>query len=182
MVARAGPDSLGYAESMRVIVRSAIVVACCGCGDKDFSPAELCAGAGEVSVELGHGTGADFTAFEAGEDVDIAIAPQGGYGVNVRVMTLGLVANNAVTLELSSTHLGESTGSFNWGEIPLYCLDDGHGLLWGAVVPFDPELFPDVESLSALDGEPIHMSVELVDAEGVQGSGSADVVAHLREQ
>lgn len=166
-------------QATRAVLLATLAV---GCGDKEHTPEELCAGEGDVAVALGHGTGAEFTAFEDGEDVDIAIAPQGGYGVNVRVQTLGLVANDIVTLVLSSSHRGEATGTFDWGEIPLYCLEDGHGLMWGAVVPFDPEIFPTVEDLAVLDGEPIHMAVEITDSRGEVGSGGADVVVHMPEQ
>lgn len=148
----------------------------------DYSVEQLCAGKGPVEVVLGQGTGADFEPFVAGEDIFITEAPQGGFGVTARASTTGLVTGAAVDVTLSSYLDGEPIGTFEWGYINLYCQDDGSGLLWGAVVPFDPDRFPDREALQELDGETITLELEAVDAAGDVGVGQVDVTVHLREQ
>ncbi|MCB9793263.1 MAG: hypothetical protein H6741_11095 [Alphaproteobacteria bacterium] len=152
-----------------------------GCGEREYTREELCAGEGPASLELGSGTGEVFDPFVDGQEVYISIAPQGGFGVTVRARSFGLIADAPVSLFLSSSHEGESTGTFEWGEIPLYCMDDGSGLLWGAVIPFAPELFPTEEDLEALDGELVTLEAEATDLSGEVVVGRSEVVVRLRE-
>lgn len=149
--------------------------------EREYTVEELCAGEGPSELVLGHGSGAEFAPFADGEDVTITLAPQGGYGVTVRARTLGALANAPVTLVMSSSWEGEPTGSFDWGQIPLYCQEDGHGLFFGAVVPLDPERFPTVEDLAVLEGERVTLEATITDARGVVVSGQAEVVLHLPE-
>ncbi|MCB9760932.1 MAG: hypothetical protein H6739_13925 [Alphaproteobacteria bacterium] len=152
-----------------------------GCGEKEYTVDELCAGEGPVEMTLGPGTGDGFTPFVEGEEVDIAIAPQGGYGIEVRASTLGLLTNRRVQVTVSSYWGDETTGTFLWGAQPLYCMEDGAGLMWGVVVPFDPELFPTVEDLAVLDGERVTLELVAVDEEGDQAVGQVEVIVRVQE-
>lgn len=181
------PRPGGYAEAVVMLTRAPALlllapVLLMSCGEKEYTPEELCAGEGPTSLILGGGSGEDFVPFEAGEETYITIAPQGGYGVTIRAQTTGLLTNAPAELVLSSYVDGELTGTFDWGQIPLYCQSEtGNGLLWGAVVPFDPEIFPTEEDLEVLDGETVLLVVEATGYAGDVATGEIEVVTLLRD-
>lgn len=154
------------------------------CGEPTIE--ELCAGEGEPEIVLGHGEGSAFTPFEPGEEVFITIAPQGGFGVTIRASTSGLYAGGGqgaapISLVLRSRWKGEPSGEFDWGDVVLYCTEDGSGLFWGAIVPLDPERFPTEADLEQLDGERVELEAEATDARGEVVIGVAEVTLRLRE-
>lgn len=154
------------------------------CGEPTVE--ELCAGEGDPQILLGHGEGSEFVPFEPGEEVFITIAPQGGFGVTVRAATSGLYAGAdqgaaPISLVLRSRWKGEPSGEFDWGDVVLYCMEDGSGLFWGAIVPLDPERFPTEADLEQLDGELVELEAEATDARGEVVIGAAEVTLRLRE-
>ncbi|MCK6525806.1 hypothetical protein L6R49_30760 [Myxococcota bacterium] len=154
------------------------------CGEPTIE--ELCAGEGDPALILGHGEGSEFVAFEPGEEVYITVAPQGGFGVTIRASTSGLYAGAdqgaaPISLVLRSRWKGEPSGEFDWGDVVLYCTEDGSGLFWGAIVPLDPEMFPTEADLEQLDGERVELEAEATDARGEVVIGVAEVTLRLRD-
>ncbi len=156
-----------------------LAVAACGGGDEPadtgYSVEELCAGAGPVSLEIGTGTGDEFFPLEDGDVVGLDVAPQGGFGVSVRVRTHGLVTGQPVGLLLEAERNGVNEGSFYIDSVLLYCQDDGSGLLWGVVVGLDTSIYATNDDLLALDGELIDLVVTATDVEGDVASGRVTV-------
>lgn len=150
-----------------------------GCIDgpeKDKSPIELlCEGEGDPSVELGIGAGSEFVSIEDGMKVGLDVAPQGGFGVSVRAKTTGLKADASVSVLLEPYINDEVAGSFLNEAVPLYCQDDGAGLLWGVVVGFNEDIFPTTDALLELNGELVDLTVVVTDSTGTTGSGLATV-------
>lgn len=147
-----------------------------GCvGPADPERDALCEGAGEPSVTLGTGAGHSFDALEDGAEVELDIAPQGGFGVSVRASTSGLRADEAVEVFLEPLIDGESAGSFVNPAVQLYCQDDGSGLLWGVVVGFDPAVYSDNDDLLALAGQEVTLQVTITDLDGDAALGEVTV-------
>ena len=109
------------------------------------------------------------------------VPPQGGYGLRFRASTLGLVTNNVVDLDMSTTVDGELIGEFLAEDWFVYCQDDGSGLLWGTATPIDEELFPSEADLEVLDGATALMRVTATDVEGDTATGEATVEMWLRD-
>lgn len=146
-----------------------------------WSPEQLCAGKGPVSMELGHGEGAEFEAFTADTENEIITPPQGGYGLTFRARTWGLVTNNVLSLDMSTLVDGESIGDFQVDDLLLYCQsDDGSGLLFGTATPIDEALFPQAEDLEALVGKQAVMRVQATDVQGDTATAEATVTLALR--
>ncbi len=128
----------------------------------------------EPEIVLGQGASSAFEPFEDGAEIALTIAPQGGMGVSVRALTRGLSTDELVDLELITEIDGEQTGFFATTAI-FTCQDDGHGLLWGQVVGFNPDEFPDLDSLIALDGELVELVVVATDEQGRSAEGRATI-------
>jgi hypothetical protein len=150
--------------------------------DTGLSPEERCGGQGTPSLEVGYGSGAEFWAYEAGAEVGLAPAPQGGFGVWVRAKTLGILAAegdvpHATTAVLLETLIdGVVVGSFLNETVEVYCQADGTGLLWDVAVGFDQEDYATNDDLIALDGQDVQLFVEATDGNGNSASGTVDVV------
>ena len=147
----------------------------------NYTPEELCAGKGPTSLELGGGESEGFEAFQPGDDAEIMVPPQGGYGLRLRARTLGLVTNNVLDLEMETEVDGELIGEFTAEEIFVYCQDDGSGLLWGTATPIDEAIFPSEEDLVVLDGAEAIMRVTATDVQGDSASSEATVTMWLRD-
>jgi len=135
----------------------------------------LCAGEGASSVALGTGAGEEFIPFADGDVVGMVSAPQGGFGVDVRASTTGLVADDAVRVLLETVIDGEVNGSFLNESVQLYCQDDGSGLLWGVVVGFDSSKYKTNDDLLELDGQVVDLVVTVTDVVGNSESGVSTV-------
>jgi hypothetical protein len=135
-------------------------------GEPDNPAAQTCAGEGEISLQLGTGAGSEFYPLKDGDSVVLDVAPQGGFGVSIRALTTGLLADDVVNVNLLTEIQSESSGEFLSEGIMLFCQDDGHGMLWGVVVGFDPSVFPDNDALLSLDGQAADLIVEVTDVEG----------------
>ncbi len=145
-------------------------------GDSGDDIAALCAGEGSSSVVIGQGVGSDFYPFEGGETVGLSVAPQGGFGVEVRAATTGLTADDDVPVLLVTEIDGVEVGSFLNESVQLYCQDDGTGLLWGVVVGFDPAVYSTNDDLLSLEGQEVDLVVTITDDRGVEGVGRASVI------
>lgn len=74
---------------------TALLIACgAGCTTTEDSgtigPFDGCSADADMSVELGHLVGQEFTPFVTNEEVPLESAPQGGVGVSVSVRAAGL--------------------------------------------------------------------------------------------
>jgi len=150
--------------------------------DTGLSVEELCRGEGEASLEVGYGTGAEFWAYEAGAEVGLAPAPQGGSGVWIRAKTQGVQAANgdvphATSAVLLETYIdGVLAGSFLNETVEIYCQEDGSGLLWDVAVGFDPLVYATNDDLIGLNGQEVELFVQATDGSGRVSAGSVDVV------
>ena len=134
-----------------------------------------CEGSDTVSVQLGTGASSDFYPLEPHDSVTLDAAPQGGFGVSIRALTTGLKADDVVDVLLKSEIGGAQTGEFLSEGVQLFCQEDGHGMVWGVVVGFDPDIFPDPDALLAIDGETADLIVEITDANNETASATVPV-------
>ncbi len=114
--------------------------------------------------------------------VTLDVAPQGGYGVSIRAKTTGLVTEDlggTIDVLLETELDGTQAGSFLNQGTNLYCQADGTGLLWGVVVGFDSDIFPDPDALIALDGEEVTLIVGAEDAHGDNAQGEVVVIVEV---
>lgn len=130
----------------------------------------LLLGCAETSLTLGQGTGADFVAIEPGDETLVMSAPQGGNGMQVRGVTTGLQTNAPIDCDMYSIVDGVAGESFLLEGAALYGYDNHEdpsaGLFWDAVVPLDPDTWPDEESVQDLDGAAATLVMEVTDASG----------------
>jgi len=143
-----------------------------------------CLGGESPSIEIGTGVGDEFAPLRAGEPVGLTAAPQGGFGVPVRLRTFGLrVATDGedkaiVEAQLDTFLAGELSASFLNEESVAYCQEDGSGLIDGLVVGFDEEEYTE-QTLVLLDGLEPTLVVTAFDADGRTAEFSLQVVISL---
>ncbi|MCC7075197.1 MAG: hypothetical protein IT383_28045 [Deltaproteobacteria bacterium] len=153
-----------------VLVLSALLpLACC-------EPDAACESAAEPTVELGRLGEGDFELLSEGERVPISIAPQGGFGMAVRVRTTGLHAadDTRATVHVATEIDGASVGQYVLYQQALLCAGDS-GSVSTVVVPLDPFVYTTNEQLQALVGLLATLIVDVVDANDVRGHGEAVV-------
>lgn len=139
---------------------------------------EDCLSDEDPALVLGQGAGSEFSPFESGDGVTLDVAPQGGFGVSVRASTVGvLVGNVDVLLEVELD--GANVGSFLSRGVPLFCQEDGTGLLWGVVVGFDRNVYSSNDDLLALNDEVVDLVVTVTDQEGTSAEGRASVTIEV---
>ena len=146
-----------------------------GDGDCTGSPEPDCWADVPPQVAIGQGQGSEFNTLVTGATVGLDVAPQGGFGVSVRLQTVGLRADDIVDVLLETEIDGVLSGSFLNEGSTLYCQEDGSGLVWGIVVGFDPEVFSSNDDLLALSGQVATLRVTVFDAEGHEGTETVDV-------
>lgn len=142
-----------------------------GCSGPDDPPTDdLCVGGDTPSATLGRGVGSAFLEYEDNEEVGLAVAPQGGFGVTVIVRTagleagVGLVANVQLNVEDGSSQV---VGEFLQENTALACRDaDIGGEIRGVVVGFDPAVYKTNDDLLALDGQSVNLVVTVNDDNG----------------
>ncbi len=139
-------------------------------------PDAACASGDDPTVELGRLGDGEFVALTEGERVPITIAPQGGFGMAVRVRTTELHADDATraTVHVETEIDGASVGQFVLYQQALACAGDS-GTISTVVVPLDPFVYTTNEQLQALDGVPAALIVDVVDDHDVRGHGEAGV-------
>ena len=138
-----------------------------------------CTPRGTPLVELGRGTGGVFEPFAEGQEVNLDVAPQGGFGVSIQARTEG-IPTGAVKLKMDSVIDGELAGTWTIESIDLLCqAEDGTGLMWGAVVGLDQEKFKDNDALLALNGKRLTMVVTLTDELGDETIGETTVTVKV---
>ena len=139
----------------------------CGCEDNPPSEADPCASSDDPVVRIGQGVGGAFAPFDDGEQVSLAVAPQGGFGVSVVIRTEGLSAGDDALADVQLDVLidGVTEGAFTLTDAALLCVDDedGGGLISGAVVGFDPERYSTNDELVGLDGREAVLEVTVMD-------------------
>lgn len=138
-----------------------------GCEDSPQPAADPCAPSNDPVVRIGQGVGGAFAPFEDGEEVSLAVAPQGGFGVSVVIRTEGLAAGDDALADVQLDVLidGETEGAFTLTDAALLCVDgeDGGGLISGAVVGFDPDRYSTNDELVGLDGREAVLDVTVMD-------------------
>ena len=137
-------------------------------------PGRACESDATPEIILGQGASSAFEPFADGQEVPLTFAPQGGMGISVRALTTGLSTEQDVELILSTEIGGEQTGLFETTGI-FTCQEDGHGLLWGQVVGFDADLYPDIDDLLTLDGERVDVVITATDDRGRTAEGRATI-------
>jgi hypothetical protein len=152
------------------------IVLSIACASDKPAETDQCGGEDSVSLQLGTGAGSEFYPLEPNDSVTLGVAPQGGFGVSIRALTTGLNTDDYVDVLLKSEIGGAPTGEFLSESVQLFCQDDGHGMLWGVVVGFDPDIFPDNDSLLAIDGESADLIVEITDGNGKTAAGDVSVI------
>ena len=136
------------------------------------------------TIELGTGVEEEFAPLETGAVVGLTPAPQGGFGVPVRLRSRGLrVADGTqdraiVEAQLDTFLNGTLSASFLNEESVAYCQSDGTGLMDGLVVGFDPEVYTQ-QTLVLLDGETATLTVVAYDGDGRQAEASIEVLIQL---
>jgi hypothetical protein len=83
-------------------------------------------GVGPATVQLGGGGPAAFDPFEDGEMVALTEGPDGGWGVRIEMLTVGLNTTKSVTVVVDLTVEGGSTETLI-GQLSLQCQESGHG-------------------------------------------------------
>lgn len=157
----------------------------CPIGDDISADDRVASCAAEVpecapSVLIGSGVGGIFQPFADGDVVTLDVAPQGGFGVTVKVRSQGLVAgDDAVALiVLDVEQNGENIGTHRQ-PVSLLCQDSGEGEVFGVVVGFDPAIYSTNDDLLDLDGAEVTLVITLEDEVGTQVTGSATVVVDV---
>jgi hypothetical protein len=138
------------------------------CESEDPGP-DPCDVSEDREVLLGQGVGSAFQEFEDEEVVGLNVAPQGGFGVPVEIITRGLLAGDGeegvARLEVEVD--GMLAGSFELTPAVLMCQDDGTGgRITGNVVGFDPDIYDTNDELVALDGTVVVLDVTVTDSAG----------------
>jgi hypothetical protein len=148
---------------LRVLPFLFCVFAC----DSTDDPPDPCTDDFAPAIEIGYGVSGAFERFTPDQEVSLVIAPQGGFGVDVRVRTQGLVAGQEalVTLLLETLIDDVVVGSFENLDQALTCTDTG-GLVFGVVVGFDPDDYATNDDLLALDGQQVDLRVTVTDRDG----------------
>ena len=122
----------------------------------------------DPTLTLGKGVGGAFRALEQEEEVGLELAPQGGSGVGVNVLTNGIEAGSPsyVDIQLDTRIDGELTGSFLLEDAKLFCRSDGLGaVVEGVVVGFDPETYASTDDFLELNGDVADLDVTVIGAE-----------------
>ena len=156
------------------------------CSDKDTADSadDPCAGSDSPTLEIGTGVGDQFAPLQNGATVGLTSAPQGGFGVPVRVRTQGLRTSTdrdtkaIVESQLDTWLDGEVSASFLNEESIAYCQADGSGLMDGLVVGFDKEVY-NQQNLVLLNGKTATLVVTAFDADGREATSTLDVEIEL---
>ncbi|MBC8070300.1 MAG: hypothetical protein IAG13_18350 [Deltaproteobacteria bacterium] len=141
-----------------------------------------CEGDDAPSLELGHRESGAWVPIADGDTLAIADAPQGGFGVPLRVRSRGLAAGNerSADIVLELARAGVEAGHFEIPGYPLLCeSDDVGGTLGVQVVPLDPERFVDDADLEPLAGRTAELFVQVTDDGGRVAEASVEVVLEL---
>lgn len=161
---------------MRVVIPIAFLAASsCFLGACSDSPgtsvdaSNFCvAGASNPLATLGAGVGGAFLPFENNQEVSLAVAPQGGFGVSVIVRTEGLLAGpgELANVQLNVESEGATVGDFLLEQTPLFCRGDEGGEVSGVVVGFDPAVYKTNDDLLALNGKLVDLVVTVTASDG----------------
>ncbi len=139
------------------------------CSDDGGGGEDLCQSADLSSAILGEGVGATFLPYEDLQEVGLAVAPQGGFGVTVIIRTEGLLAGDGQTakVQLNVESDGQLAGEFLQENTVFSCRGkDVGGEVRGVVVGFDPEVYKTNDDLIALDGQIVDLVVTVNASDG----------------
>jgi hypothetical protein len=152
------------------------------CTTPDDTGGVDCPGGGDSpTAVIGYGVGSSFEPYEDGAQVALTAAPQGGWGVPVRVWTTGLAADTdgepkAPMMVLLETRLdGVMSAKFLNEESVAFCQGPDEALVWDLVVGFDAQAYKAVDDLILLHGAEAELVVEATDTAGLKASDSVFV-------
>jgi len=168
---------------MRALALSSFLILSSGLGacGGDNGPAgeDLCAASATPTAILGQGVGSAFVEYEDNEQVSLAVAPQGGFGVTVLIRTTGLEAGDNLTanVQLNVESGGQLAGEFLQENTSFTCRGgDIGGEIRGVVVGFDPDVYKTNDDLLALNGETVELVVTISDSNGNEATVRKPVV------
>ncbi len=128
-----------------------------------------CAVTQEPVLLLGDATGDDFIGLSG--DIEVSVAPQGGYGLQARVMTTGLISDANVSVSLE-TRIDDTVHASFDNTTRLFCdVASQTGRIWGIAFPLDGDL----DTLSLLDGYELGLFLTMVDEAGTTATGNSVV-------
>ena len=153
--------------ALREICSLLAIVSLAACGDDSPVEEDLCLGSDAPVATLGQGVGGAFLEYEDKEQVSLAVAPQGGFGVSVIVRTQGLLAGSGLTadVQLNVESDGSLVGEFLQEQTALSCRSGIGGEVRGIVVGFDPDVYKTNDDLIQLNGQVVDLVVTVTDAE-----------------
>ena len=134
----------------------------------------------EPSATIGRGSGGAFRAFDPAEVVSLDVAPQGGFGVSIKVRTVGLIAGDdkvaeiTLDVEMDGNNVGTHTQP-----VSLLCQETGEGEVFGVVVGFDPSVYSTNDALTQLDGKEVLLKVILTDEAGTETTAESTVTINV---
>jgi hypothetical protein len=99
--------------------------------------------------------------------------------VEIRAKTTGLDTREPIQMQMLTLDGDDVLGDFTIDSQPVYCQGEGFGLVYGAVVGFDSELFPQQGDLLPYDGELITLEVLATDVGGAQATGTSQVTVRV---
>jgi hypothetical protein len=152
-----------------LLVAALLAPAAGACSDDGGGGVDLCESNSPATAILGQGVGATFLPYEDLEEVGLAVAPQGGFGVTVIVRTEGLLAGDGLTanVQLNVEADGQLAGEFLQENTVFSCRGkDIGGEVRGVVVGFDPDVYKTNDDLIALDGKVVDLVVTVNSSDG----------------
>ena len=141
-----------------------------------------CESSAAPTVDLGRGVSGFFAPIVDMQEVGLAVAPQGGFGVSVIVHTVGLQTSadgytDLVNMLLETVRDGAVIGTFNQLATPLLCQGDGSGgMIFGVVVGLDSTLYKTNDQLLSLNGAEVELRVTITDALGATATVSQPIL------
>jgi len=145
----------------------------------DDTPEFVCDGEGDVTVELGEGAGDVFEPFEEGQEVQLQVASQGGFGVGVWLRTTGLASGGSTDVLLETELFGVLSGTYLAENQALSCTEENVAKLWGITVGLDPDEYSTIDDLIDLAGDPVVLIVTVTDENGKVGVGTQTVTMQV---
>lgn len=157
-------------KSVNLYLSAALVaLALAACSDDGGGGTDLCKSMPPSIASLGEGVGSAFVPYDDLQEVGLAVAPQGGFGVTVLIRTEGLLAGEGLSadVQLNVEMDGAPAGEFLLEDAVFACPNkEVGGEIRGVVVGFDPDMYKTNDDLIALDGQEVDLVVTVTATDG----------------